>query len=189
MLDYADLSARLLLNVVSMAILLFGLYYPRYRHKETAITAALVNIFTFAVLSVLSSVQFSIAAGFGLFAILAMFSLRSEQISKTDVAYFFGSIALTVITSIQGTELRFVMLMLAVVLLAAYVIDHPRILRTASQMRVTLDTIPEAVAADPDRLNHELAKRLGVHVISARIRRIDYVTEIVEADVDFRTKE
>lgn len=135
-----DLLLRFGLNLVSVVVLLFVVYYPRYGTKETAISAALFNIFAFATLSVLASVQFGITAGFGLFAILALFNLRSEQIGKSDIAYFFGSLSIAVITSIQGTELYFVILMLLIVLVAVYVIDHPRILRSASQMRVTLDS-------------------------------------------------
>lgn len=48
------------------------------------------NVFAFSVLTILSTVQFSLAAGFGLFAILALFSLRSEQIGKIEISYFFG---------------------------------------------------------------------------------------------------
>src|SRR5690554_6187342 len=186
MITYPDLLLRFGLNLGSMIVLLFCFYYPRYRHKETTIAAALFNVFAFAVLSVLSSVQFSIAAGFGLFAILALFTLRSEQIDKSDIAYFFGSISIAVITSIVGTDITFVVMMLAVVLLAVYVIDHPRILRSASQMRVTLDYIPENLVSDPQALSSELSQRLGVRVVSARVRSVCYVTEVVEAEVDFR---
>lgn len=187
--DYLDLITRFVLNLASVVILLFVFYYPRYSHKETAIAAALFNIFAFAVLSILSSVQFSVAAGFGLFAILALFTLRSEQISKSDIAYFFGSISLAVITSVNGTQIGFVMLMLVIVLLAVYIVDHPRILRTASQMQVTLDFIPEKAVSNPNILKDELSKRLGVKIISVRVLNIDYVTEIVRTEVGFRVED
>lgn len=157
-----------MLDLASMVVLLFGMYYPRYRYKETAISAALFNIFAFAVLSVLASVQFGITAGFGLFAILALFNLRSEQINKSDMAYFFGSLSIAVITSIQGTALQFVILMLIIVLAAIYIIDHPKILQSASQMRLTLDFIPENVISNQTQLNNTLSDRLGVQVVSSR---------------------
>lgn len=183
-----DLLARFALNLTSMSVLVFVFYYPRYKHKETAIAAALFNVFAFAVLAILSSVEFSIAAGFGLFAILALFNLRSEQISKTDIAYFFGSISIAVITSVSGTSLGFVLSMLCMVLLAVYIIDHPRILRAASQMRVTLDSIPPGFLHHREQLNRELSERLGIQVLSVRIIRVCYVTEVIEAEVDFRAE-
>lgn len=186
MSDFSALLLRFGLDLLAMAVLLFGFHYPRYRHKETTIAAALVNVFAFAVLSLLASVQFSVAAGFGLFAILALFTLRSEPIGKADIAYFFGSISLAVITSLQGTDLAFVLLMLGSVLLAVFVIDHPRILRSASSMRVTLDFIPPGLAARPQVLRDEFARRLGVDVVSVRILSIDYVTEVVRAEISYQ---
>ena len=50
--DYVELVSRFAINLVSMVVLNFAIYYARYKHKETAISAALFNIFTFAVLSV-----------------------------------------------------------------------------------------------------------------------------------------
>lgn len=186
MADYYDLLLRFGLNISAVVVLMFALYYPRYKHKEMVIAGTLFNVFAFAVLSVLSSVQFSVAAGFGLFAILALFTLRSEQIAKSDIAYFFGAISVAVITSVLGTQIEFVLMMLTVVLVAVFVIDHPKVLRSANQMRVTLDSIPSHVVSNPAALNQALSERLGVTVIGVRITSIDYVTEVVKAEVDYR---
>ena len=62
-----ELAIRFVINTVAMTILMFGMYYRRYRDKELATTASMFNVFAFAVLTILSSVEFSIAAGFGLF--------------------------------------------------------------------------------------------------------------------------
>ncbi len=96
---------RILLDLLSMSLLVFGFYYRRYRDKELATSAAMFNVFVFAVLTVLSAVNFSVAAGFGLFAILALFTLRSEPLGKLELTYFFGSITIAVICSVQGTTL------------------------------------------------------------------------------------
>src|SRR5699024_955528 len=103
----------------------------------------------------------------------------------SDIAYFFGSISIAVITPIQGTSMAFVGTMLFIVILSVYVLDHPRLLRTAHQMRVTLDFIPENGVADPDSLNAELPRRLGVKVVSARVLSVNYVTEVTCAEVNF----
>lgn len=181
-----DLAARFLVDIVAMAILLFAMYYPRYRDKETATAAALFNVFVFGVLSVLSSVEFSIAAGFGLFAILALFTLRSETITKTEITYFFGSISLAVITAVTGTSLAFVVLVSSMVLLGAFVLDHPAILRSVDSMGVTLDRIPPYLLSEPSRMRQELSSQLGVDVLSFRVRGVDYIADQVRADVFYR---
>tara|TARA_R100001143_G_C3358309_1_gene133921 strand:- start:1721 stop:2284 length:564 start_codon:yes stop_codon:yes gene_type:complete len=181
-----ELLLRFFIDVSAMSFLVFFLYYQRYRDKELVITAALFNIFVFAVLTVLSSVEFGIAAGFGLFAILALFTLRSEQISKTEITYFFGSISIAVICSIQGTTLPFVMLILLLVLLGAYVVDHPRMLKSVYGIKVTLDRIDPEALSDPERMRTELSDRLGVDVLSFQITTLDYINDMARINVYYR---
>ena len=52
------LALRMGVDVVAMTLLVFGMFYRRYRDKELATAASMFNIFTFAVLSILSTVEF-----------------------------------------------------------------------------------------------------------------------------------
>lgn len=181
-----EILIRFAFNLIGMGLLVFGLYYPRYRDKELVTAAALFNVFAFGVLTVLSSVEFSIAAGFGLFAILALFTLRSEQISKVEITYFFGSVAIAVICSIQGTEHIFVILVLAIVLFGAFVFDHPRILKSADGIKITLDKIDPHALSDPEVMRQDLSDRLGVEVMSYQITALDYINDMARINVFFR---
>jgi hypothetical protein len=180
------LAIRILLDLVATCILVFGLYYRRYRDKELATSAAMFNVFVFAVLTVLSAVNFSVAAGFGLFAILALFTLRSEPLGKLELTYFFGSITIAVICSVQGTSLPLIVLMMLVVLVGAYVIDHPRMLQSISGTKISLDHIDKALLADPVAMRRNLSERLGVEVLSYQVLQLDYITELARLNVYFR---
>ncbi len=74
--DFLDtgLILRFAINVVAMTVLVFGLFYLRYRDKELVTAASLFNIFAFGVLSILGSVEFSLAAGLA--------SSRSSRFSR-----------------------------------------------------------------------------------------------------------
>jgi hypothetical protein len=181
-----DLLTRFAIDSSAMVILIFGMYYRRYRDKELVTAAALFNIFIFAVLTVLSSVEFSISAGFGMFAILALFTLRSEQISKIEITYFFGSVTLAVICSVHGTTIDLVAAIAALVLLGAYLIDHPLILRSVDGVKITLDKIEVHSLSDPPAMRAELAKRLGVEVMSYQIVSLDYVNDMARINVFYR---
>ena len=183
---YLDLAARFALDAAAMFTLIFGMYYRRYRDKELGTTAAMFNIFAFAVLSILSMVNFTVAAGFGLFAILALFSLRSEQISKSEITYFFGSIAIAVICSVQGSTLVFAGAVIALILISAFIIDHPRILRSAGGVKIVLDKIDLHALSSPGAMRVELTQRLGVDVISFQITRLDYINDLANINVFFR---
>lgn len=180
------LVERFVINLVAMTLLVFGLYYRRYRDKELVTAASLFNVFAFGVLTVLSSVEFSLAAGFGLFAILALFTLRSEQISKVEITYFFGSVAIAVICSIQGTELPFVGVIVSLVLMGAWVLDHPRMLQSADGVKITLDKIDAHALSDPEAMRADLSTRLGVDVMSYQITALDYINDMARINVFFR---
>jgi len=180
------LAARFGIDITAMLILVFGMYYRRYRDKELVTAAALFNVFVFAVLTILSSVEFSIAAGFGLFAILALFTLRSEQITKTEITYFFGSVAIAVISSVQGTSIAFVAATLALVLVGAYVFDHPRMLRSVDGIKITLDKIDAHALSDPAAMRTDLSGRLGVEVTFYQIISFDYVNDMARINVYYR---
>lgn len=181
-----EIFIRFAINVSAMLLLTFGMCYPRYKDKELVTAASMFNVFVFAVLITLSSVQFSLAAGFGLFAILALFTLRSEQISKIEITYFFGSVSIAVICAVDGTSVGFVLVTTALVLLGAYVIDHPRVLRSASSMKLTLDRVVPHALSDPGAMQAELSEQLGVQVVSYRITAIDYINDMMRVDVYYR---
>jgi hypothetical protein len=183
---FGDMPMRLAIDLAAMLVLVFGLYYRRYRDKELVTAAALFNVFIFAVLTVLSKVEFGIAAGFGLFAILAMFTLRSEPIGKTEITYFFGSVAIAVICSVQGTTVPFAAAASALVVLGAWVIDHPRVLRSVDGIRITLDKIDAHALSEPETMRSELSRRLGVNVLSYQITTLDYINDMARITVFYR---
>ncbi len=181
-----SLLARFALDLLAASVMIFGLYYRRYRDKELAITASLFNLFVFAVLTVLSRVQFGIAAGFGLFAILAMFTLRSEPLGKTEITYFFGGVAIAVICSVEGTTLPFVAVVVGAVVAGVWVIDHPRVLQSVDGIRITLDRIDGHALSDPVAMREELSRRLGVEVLSYQITALDYINDMARINVYYR---
>jgi Domain of unknown function (DUF4956) len=177
---------RLAVDLTAMLVLVFGLYYRRYRDKELATTAALFNVFVFAVLTVLAKVEFGLAAGFGLFAILAMFTLRSEPLSKTEITYFFGSVAIAVICAVQGTTLAFSAVVSATVVLGAWAIDHPAVLPSVDAIRIVLDKIDREALSDPEAMRGALSQRLGVQVMSYQITALDFISDMARINVYYR---
>jgi hypothetical protein len=181
-----NLLARFAIDIAAVLLLAFGLYYRRYRDKELAISAALYNLFIFAVLTALNKVQFGLAAGFGLFAILAMFTLRSEPLSKTEITYFFGSVAIAVICSVEGIGVPMAGLVASVVVIGAWLIDHPRVLQSVDAIKVTLDKIDNDALTDPVAMRAALSKRLGVDVMSYQITALDFINDMARINVYYR---
>lgn len=177
---------RLLVDITAMIFLVFGLYYSRYKDKELVTSAAMFNVFVFGVLSVLSSVQFGMAAGFGLFAILALFTLRSEPLTKVELTYFFGSVVIAVICAIQGTSLVIMTAAIISVLLGAWIFDHPKILKAVRSAKIHLDSIDSKLLSDSAAMKIKLSERLGVEVLSFTVTHVDYISEKASLNVHFK---
>jgi hypothetical protein len=180
------MAIRLVIDLIGVVILLFFIFYRSYRNKELVTSAALFNVFVFSVLSVLSTVQFGINAGFGLFAILALFTLRSEPLAKIELTYCFGSVVVAVICAVQGTPLLLVILAVAIVIVGAYVVDHPRILSSMGSLKLTLDSIDADLLSDPTAMSGKLSSLLKVDVLSFHVLQVDYINDKASIDVNFR---
>jgi hypothetical protein len=171
-----------------MAILIFGFYYRRHGDRVLATTAAMFNIFAFAVLGKLASVEFSLAAGFGLFAILALFNLRSEQIGRIEIAYFFGAIAIAVICSIGGSNYAYLMALSVITLASIWVVDHPAMMKGSRAVTVTLDSIAPELLTDSDAMKRILDGRLGVTVTGYEIISMNYVNDLAVVSLTYQKR-
>lgn len=186
--ELIDIFFRFGINLVTMLLLIFGMYFKRYQDRELVIAAALFNVFVFGVLTILSSVQFSLAAGFGLFAILALFTLRSEQISKTEITYFFGSISTAVICSVQGSAYALIVIIALFILIGAYIIDHPKVISSVSSVKVNVKVTDPKLLSSPNEMRAVLSDLLGVEVLSYQTIAIDYITNKSRLTVYYRER-
>jgi Domain of unknown function (DUF4956) len=186
--QYTEIFLRLSLDVTAMSVHIFGMYYQRHRNKEVVTAAALFNLFIFSVLTILSSVNFSVNAGFGLFAILALFTLRSEPLEKTEMTYFFGSVAIAVICSVKGGPVILSAMITLFLLLGVYVIDHPKMLKSVRSIKLLLDQIDDELLSDPAAMRTKLATRLNVDVMSYEVLQLDYINEMARINVYCRTR-
>ncbi len=186
--QYGQILARFALNIFAMSIHVFGFYYRRYHNKEVVTAAALFNLFVFSVLTILSSVNFGVTAGFGLFAILALFTLRSEPLEKTEMTYFFGSVAIAVICSVQGASFMLSAMIAGLLLAGVYVLDHPRILKSVSTAKINLDQIDKEIFSNPVAMRARLSELLDVEVMSYEVLFLDYINEMARINVFCRTR-
>lgn len=184
--EFGDFIIRFSVNAVAMSILIFGIFYGRHSDRVLATTAAMFNIFGFAVLGKLASVEFSLAAGFGLFAILALFNLRSKSIGLVEIAYFFGAVTIALICSIGPTSIMNVIAVCGVVLAGVWIVDHPALMRGSLTMTVTLDDIDPQMLLDHARVKKVLAGKLAADVLNYRVLEMDLSTGIAVLSVSYR---
>jgi Domain of unknown function (DUF4956) len=179
--DYADVLPRLGLDLVAIAALVYGLFHPRHERMDLVVVYALFNIGLFLALLVIVGGELSMGVGFGLFAVLSIVRLRSEPFSNRELAYFFVALVLALVCAIDLGSLLFSGMLAAVALLAAWVIDHPRLSEPTRRLEVTL----ELVFSDDDALRRHLEERLNASVRQFSVLEIDYVRETTRAEVRY----
>jgi hypothetical protein len=182
-----ELGLRFGLNLLVVLLIMQGLYYRRYGDKELVVAATLFNVFIFSVLSILSGIEFSVSAGFGLFAILALFTLRSEQISKVEITYFFGAVSVAVIFALKGVPLVTASCTAFIVLISVFLLDHPRVLPPVNTLRITLDRIDMHLLSQPQRMCKDLSAQLSVQVLSYQIKTLDFINDLAVLNVNYRS--
>jgi hypothetical protein len=178
---YGDVLPRLGLDVVAIAALVYGLFYRRHKRMDLVVVYALFNIGLFLALVVIAGGEVSMGVGFGLFAVLSIVRLRSEPFSNRELAYFFVALVLALVCAIDLGNLAFAGTLAGVALLAAWVIDHPRLNQPTRRLEVTL----ELVFSDDDALLRHLEERLNASVRQFSVIEIDYVRETTRVEVRY----
>ena len=178
------LALALPVDLFAIAVLACAIYYRRHQRTDLALAYVALNVGVFAVSALMLSQQVSLGLAFGLFGVLSILRLRSDQISQRDVGYYFTALALGLINGIGGSQ-PVVMIGLTVLLVTTmYIADHPRLANRSRHRIVILDTVHR----DEADLRTDLERRLEARVGKVEVIDTDYVREIMTVDVRFKPR-
>ena len=176
-----SLSVLILLDIAAILILTFGIYGPRHRRKNMVVAYLTANIGVAAVASVLASSSINAGLGLGLFGILSIIRLRSDELDHTDIAYYFGALALGLFAGLGGSLSWATPVMTVAILAALYIGDHPELFSQFRSQIVTLD----AAYTDEAALVMELENLLNAKVHRISVRKVDLVNDTTSVDVRY----
>jgi hypothetical protein len=176
-----SLSVLILIDVAAIAVLTFGLYWPRHRRRNMVVAYLTANIGVAAVASVLASSSINAGLGLGLFGILSIIRLRSDELDHTDIAYYFGALALGLFAGLGGSLTWATPVMTVAILGALYIGDHPALFSRYRDQVVNLDS----AYTDETALWMRLESLLGARVHRIKVRKVDLVNDTTSVDVRF----
>jgi hypothetical protein len=178
-----SLLAGLASDLAAIVLLAYGVYFRRYHRRDLLLAYVALNVGVLAVIVLLTGAQAGIGLGLGLFGILSIIRLRSDQITQEEVAYYFVALALGLVNGLRPAPGWLAPAASAVLVAIMYTVDHPRLGGRSHRQLVTLD------AAYPDRseLHRALQQLLAAEVRHLVVLEIDMVRDVTVVDVRFRT--
>lgn len=168
-------------NVAAIGVLTLGLYFPRHRRRDLVVAYLGVNLGVMAVSTVLLSTAVGAGLGLGLFGVLSIIRLRSDELAQHEVAYYFSALALGLLSGLGSEPLVSIGLM-AIILAAMFVADHPLLLRGYRRELIVVDR----AIADRSALVAHLEQRLGGRVHHVTVSKLDFVNDTATVDVRYR---
>lgn len=174
-------QALILSNAIAVVLLVFGLYFPRYRRKDMVVAILGINVGVLSVATVLASANVSAGLGLGLFGVLSIIRLRSQELDQEEVVYYFSALALGLLGGIPVEPEWVTPVLMASVLVALFIGGHPKLFAGSRAHNVTLD----AAITDEAELRARLEALLGGTVHKMKVRRVDLVNDTTSVDVRF----
>lgn len=172
------------MDIVAILVLVFGLYLPRHHRRDLVVAFLGVNVGVMAVSAALldSAATAGLGLGLGLFGVLSIIRLRSDELVQHEVAYYFSALALGLLGGVSVSPLWLGAMLMAAVLLALWVGDNPRLLPRSRRQLMVLD---RAFDQETAMIAH-LEERLGATVQGVNVQKVDHVNDSTWVEVRFR---
>ncbi|UJH70692.1 DUF4956 domain-containing protein [Ornithinimicrobium sp. INDO-MA30-4] len=170
------------IDLVAVSILTFGLYFPRHRRRDLVVAFLGVNVGVLAVATMLGSSDIGAGLGLGLFGVLSIIRLRSDEIAQHEVAYYFAALALGLIAGLSTTPTILGTSLMALVLLALFAGDHPRLFGSYRQQLIQLDV----AITDEKALEAHLAQMLHADIRKASVKNLNLVNDTTLVEVRYQ---
>ena len=170
------------IDLIAIAVMTFGLYFPRHRRKDLVVAFLVVNVGVLSVSAVLGASTIGAGLGLGLFGVLSIIRLRSSEIAQHEVAYYFAALALGLMAGLSSTLSPFIIGLMVLVLVVLFVGDHPALFRRYRQQLIELDT----AYLDEAALTAALERMLGARVYVARVVHLDLVNDTTTVEVRYQ---
>ena len=168
---------RLLFDLVAISILLFGIYLPNNnKNREFLFTFMMLNVVMFHIAYLLGAVEFSLGAGFGLFAVFGLLRYRTENIPMKDMTYLLLSIALALIIAIAVGNWE-PAVVCAIILLITFIMDASFVFKKELSKSIQYENIEMIKPENHAKLLEDLRQRTGLDIHYISIRGVDYLRD------------
>lgn len=180
--DAIEMATRFGLDMAGMALILGVAVRRRVLPVPLASTLLVFNVGLLCVVQVLTRVEFSSGAGFGLFAVLSIIRLRSELFGTTQLAFVFATLSASLLAGVGGLPLPLAAALMVVLAGVTAIVGQTSVVSGSSCCTATLDLM----TGDDDAVIAHLGQRLHLDVVGYTLLEVDTVRETMTVEVRHR---
>lgn len=173
----------LLIDLIAVFILVRWVYMPHHKNSENVFTFYIFNLVIFLITQHMNTVQMSMGAAFGLFAVFSMLRYRTENISIKEMTYIFISIAIGLITAVGKSKWYELIGTNSLIIGMIYLLESNLIIRQETSQNIIYDNIELIEPAKREELVADLENRIGVKINHIVIGDIDFLKDAVNIKV------
>ena len=180
-----DFFSRFVINLISLLVLLRGIYYRNSTHKEVLSGFILFGNGVFFVTAILHDVEMSMGFAFGLFAIFSMLRYRTESLTIREMTYLFVLIAMALLAAVGTFPLTELAILDAFICFLAFVVESSILVRHVEEKNVLYEKIDLIQPAHRNALLTDLRQRLGYEVLRVEIGDVNFLRDTAQLRVYF----
>ena len=181
-IDYPLLFSSLAIDLVLLYFLAYVFFYRRHKRRDVFVAISLINITLYVLGGALGTFTISLGVGFALFSVISIFRFRSETLGWNEIVYLLVALAMGLDLGLPAYDLGVQSCYAALLVLAVFVVDHPRILKQKSLQRFSLST--DFVEIDPAALKEKIEAQLGHQVVAIKVRSVSTAPAGMKLDVE-----
>ena len=185
-ISLSSFFAALAFDLLSIILIVYVLYFRRYRNREMAIAIASINITLFALAGALASFTLSLGVGFALFAIISVIRLRSDTAGWIEMSYLLIGLAAGLILGLPAYSLMTQVVYAFTLVIALFIIDNTKLLPDYG--RETMNVSLDYVETNLETLRQQVSEKLAMEVSEVSIRSVVLQPPSMKIDVKFQAK-
>ena len=173
---------NLAIDLITVFIIVFLIYYPNNRRQEYIFTFILFNIVIFLLTYVLNEVKISMGAAFGLFAVFSMLRYRTAGISMKDMTYLFIFIAIGLLSAIHLEYYENIAIN-AIIIVLTFALDSRLFFKPFNTQKIEYDNTELIKPENREKLIEDLKQRTGLKIYDVSIGRINFLKDCANIKV------
>lgn len=177
--DIYKMLFRLALNIVSLTLIIRGLYYRSSRRKDYVFTYYMISIIVFLICVTLKKFELDLGMALGLFAIFGILRYRTNAIEIKEMTYLFVVIGVSIINALAGKKMSGIETLTAniIVVLAIVVIEWMWTLKQEVSKEIVYEKIENIRPENRTELIADLEKRTGLKINNVEVGNINFLAD------------